>query len=236
MQEKNSYLFLSIQANNHCEFKIQTYPNSSDETLSINLREYGIWEGWNTALVLQILTNGDRKKKVFDYGSHIGYYSIMAAVMGYQVYSFDESKERIKMLKKSAKANEVLDNIKVRHVRIDQDNPLSNKFDGDTLFWKCDIDNNDIHAVKADYKLFKQKKIDYALIEISPCMGDSYPELTKMIVDCGYEVYLIPDKLFDKRLEFGANPLETLKKYCCITDNYIDVINSIKQVDFLFIK
>ncbi len=218
-----------------CKFELMIYDKTED-TVSIGLKEYGIWEGWETVLVLEILKTGDNSKIVVDLGSHIGWYSIIAAMNGYKVYAFDESTERIAMLNESARLNNCNNNISCTHIRIDKDTKLPVDFSCGIRFFKCDLDANDLYAVKLYYHLFKAGMIDYAMIEISPCFNNSYIELVELIAECGYDVYIIPDKLFRRRIEYGAYPLQTLKESCLIPGGYEAFINKLQQENFLFIK
>lgn len=76
-----------------------------DQFVSRRLREEGIWEPYETALLLQSLSPGD----VFvDVGANIGYFSLLAAVVvGHSgsVFAFEPDEANVDLMRKSAALN-----------------------------------------------------------------------------------------------------------------------------------
>lgn len=218
-----------------CEFDLLIYDKTEDST-SIGIKEYKMWEGWETVLALQILKRGSKGQSVIDFGSHIGWYSIMSAINGYRVYCYDESDERIQMLNESARLNHCNKNVFCIHTFVNENSKWFIGDITDVRLFKSDLEGNDIYAVKMYKHLFEEWKIDYAMIEISPCFNSSYPEMVEYIAGLGYDVYDIPDKTFKHRLEYGDDPLKVLKEQCFINGNYGSYISNFNQKNFLFIK
>ena len=77
----------------------------ADLHVSRRIREEGIWEPYETSLVLDILRSGD----VFvDAGANIGYFSLLAAsVVGEEgmVYAFEPEPDNFRLLRASAELN-----------------------------------------------------------------------------------------------------------------------------------
>lgn len=203
------------------EFKIIAYPEGHGDSVSINLRDFGIWEAFITVLILEILEN---KGLVVDLGSHVGYYSIMSAIKGHRVIAIDESEESMSMLKQSCELNSC--KVDGHTLKVGRDKlPEINER---VLLFKCDIEGNELIAIENYIHLFEDKLVDYAIIEVTPSWYD-YKKLISLIQACGYSAYQIPDKSFKKRKEYGADPIGTIKKYC-------KEINVTHQADILFIK
>jgi len=84
-----------------------------DRFVSRRLREHGIWEPYETSLVLTLLRPGD----VFiDVGANVGYFSVVAAsVVGAQgaVFAFEPDPDNCRLLRANAKLNELDDRITV---------------------------------------------------------------------------------------------------------------------------
>ncbi len=131
----------------------------------------GIWEAHETALVLDIL-KGDGI--VIDFGCHVGWYSIISAMAGKKVIAFDGVTENINVLSRNANRNNVT--VHGKNLVIDD----KTKFifnDEDVLLFKSDLEGNDHYAVRMCDDLFSRRKIQYAIVEVSPVFNDSYPAM-----------------------------------------------------------
>jgi FkbM family methyltransferase len=84
-----------------------------DRFVSQRLREHGIWEPYETSLVLTLLRPGD----VFiDVGANLGYYSVVAAsVVGAQgaVFAFEPDPHNCRLLRANVELNGLEDRISV---------------------------------------------------------------------------------------------------------------------------
>lgn len=200
----------------------------ADDIVSKSLAEQGVWEAYETLLMLDIL---QIKGPVVDIGSQVGWYSLVAALAGSTVTAYDALEENVKILQESAKLNKL--DITTHQEWIGeetQEQPVQS-----IRFLKSDIEGNEQYVFNMYKRSFEAGTIDYALLEISPCFNGSYPKLIKDILDCGYDVYQVPGKRWEHTEEFNREPLQTLLKYPIIKD--LDgYLRSVRQENFLFVR
>ncbi len=96
----------------HCPQALRLYVHGEqDRVVSQRLREQGIWEPYETALLLSLLRPGD----VFvDVGANVGYFSVVAAsVVGAQgaVFAFEPDPDNCRLLRANAVLNGLDDRI-----------------------------------------------------------------------------------------------------------------------------
>lgn len=214
-------------------FDYQKYANTeglcpADDIVSKSLAEQGVWEAYETLLMLDVVRPGD---KMVDIGSQLGWYSIIAALSEAKVTAYDALKDNINILKANAKLNKV--DIVTNQFWIDeqiQPQPIQT-----IRFLKSDIEGNEQYVFQMYKQSFEAGMIDFALMEISPCFNDSYPKLIHNIIKCGYDVYQMPGKRWEHTEEFSQSPLETLKKYPVIK-NLDEYLVSVRQENFLFVR
>lgn len=209
------------------------------DIISYCIDQQGVWEGDETLVILDILSENNTEDVVLDFGSHIGYYSMLAARNGYQVASIDSQSENLDMLKDSAVMNNLQDKVHTYLGWLDEDAPtLSAKLEGVQLV-KVDVEGNENSAVAICNPLFVKRKIKYAIIEVSPVFNESYPELVSWILSNGYDVYQLPGNNWEHNSEFTEAPLDTIKKYCEVKQRGEELaahINSFSQENFLFVR
>jgi SAM-dependent methyltransferase len=205
----------------------------ADDVVSFSLSEQGVWEAFDTLLMLDILSKGKQGGLVVDFGSQLGWYSILAALNGYKVIAYDTLPENMRMLDKNAKLNKVSDKITPILEWVDETSQILPPTR--IRFMKSDIEGNEEFAFRMYEESFKKKLVDYAIFEISPCFNDSYPALIHKVMDYGYKVYQVPQKTWEHWVEFGDQPLETTLKYPIIEDMDKHLAN-IRQENFLFVR
>lgn len=200
----------------------------ADDIVSKSLMEQGVWEAYETLLMLDILRSPGN---VVDIGSQVGWYSIIAALQGNKVTAYDALEDNIEILKESAKLNKLDITTNQEWIGEEtQEQPVQS-----VRFLKSDIEGNEQYVFKMYKRSFEARTIDYALLEISPCFNDSYPKLIKDIIDCGYDVYQVPGKRWEHTEEFSKEPLQTLLKYPIIK-NLDEYMRSVRQENFLFVR
>lgn len=218
---------------------------TGQDIISYCIDRQGVWEAEETAVQLDILNELHPEPEVkatsgimLDFGSHIGYYSILAAKRGYQVASFDGSKENLELLAESAKVNGVSHLITPNLCWLDDQAPILSRDAEEVQLAKVDIEGAEQYALMMMADLIGGHKIKYLIFEISPTFNDTYPSLVETIAGQGYDVYLInSDKTWEHHEELMANPLATVKKYSQIpAEGRKEYVASLHQENFLFVR
>lgn len=161
---------------------------TGQDDISQTIINTGMWEQAETPHALDVYEQGDRKNLVLDFGAHIGWFSILAGLHGYKVRGFEADVENIRLLTQNAKLNKVDHLVDVAHCWVDETMAVIDIKDT-VEFLKIDLEGNDFYAVKACAKLFQQRKIKNALIEISPVFNAEYPDMVGFILGCGYRAF-----------------------------------------------
>lgn len=223
--------YFKTEFNNEVVPKYEGYCPAQD-VVSYALDRQGIWEGYETCAVLDMLSERP-EGIVVDVGAHLGYYSLLAGTGGFEVLAFETEPDNLAILERNVNLN-CPNKVTIVDQWVDAKAP---KIDMDIHLFKCDIEGNEKHAVKMAEKLFRTKRIKYALLEISPCFNDSYPYLVEKICNYGYKVYQIPGKGWEHTQDYSEQPLATLKKYCEIPkEGRRGYVASLHQENFVFIK
>lgn len=212
---------------------------TGQDIISYCIDRQGVWEAEETATILDILSedHGTNNDVVLDFGSHIGYYSMLAALKGYRVASFDGSKENLELLQRSAVVNEVADRVFPYLCWLDDQAPILQPDQESVQLVKVDVEGAENHALQVISQLIGQHKIKYAIFEISPTFNDTYPALVETIAKFGYDVYQIPNASFEFRDEFMAAPIATIKQYCAVPEEgRREYVASLHQENFLFVR
>lgn len=207
------------------------YCTGQDE-LSKSIAVNGLWEKFGTALAAAVLQTGP-PAVVLDFGAHIGWFTLLAAMSGHEVVSFDADAEHVEVLAGNADANHVRDRVTVIRCWIGAD---TNQLPGSAppiRFLKCDLEGGENHALRVTHDLFAEGAVEYAMFEVSPVFADHYPATVQAIVDCGYRAYLVPDERFD---EFQADPLGAIVAYRIDGPDLAETISAMHQRDVFFAR
>jgi hypothetical protein len=210
---------------------------TGQDIISYCIDRQKVWEVEETAVQLAILS--ERHTGVMlDFGSHIGYYSILAALKGYQVASFDSSRENLDLLHESAEANGVADKITPYLCLLDDQAPILSRDAEEIQLVKIDIEGAERHAVQMCADLMGGRKIKYLIMEVSPVFNGTYPSLVETICSQGYDVYQIPtDKNWEHYIEFMVDPLGILQQYCAIPpEGRQEYVALLHQENFVFVR
>jgi hypothetical protein len=170
-------------------------------------------KGWardETKIISALLRKGPKKTGlVLDFGAHIGWYSIMAAKMGYDVGAFEAVWEHQVLLDHNIENADVREKVIVQSGWIDKDNCKTIKLQKpykEVYFCKIDLEGNEQYAIKMIEDLLKQKKIRYLFMEVSPVFNKSYPNLVNKIIRYGYDAYK-DGKKFDNIWNFDQTDI-----------------------------
>lgn len=167
---------------------------SGQDDISKTLKLYGVWEPAESAIVKDILERGDRSLAVFDVGAHTGWYSLMAAKMGYAVRAIEADPNNIELLRANAELNGIkiagteAPEITIYNIWVDENiKPMPALPETELII--IDIEGNDDHAVTMYKDLFTKRKAKHAMIEVSPTFNDRYPAMVDFIKNCGYRAW-----------------------------------------------
>jgi hypothetical protein len=173
------------------------YCTGQDE-VSKSIEITGWWEKPDTDHMLELL--GSERGYVVDFGSHIGWFTVLALKAGCHVWALDADPENMRLLKRNA------DNVPVGAYVLEtawtSDVPES-RFHNDVpiRLMKVDIEGHEHEALNLTRHLWQQQKIDYGLWELSPIfesreniMAPSYADLVDEIASYGYRWYILKDE------------------------------------------
>jgi hypothetical protein len=210
---------------------------TGQDIISYCIDKQEVWEAEETAVQVAILretTSGI----MLDIGSHIGYYSMLAAKLGYTVASFDSSQENLALLHESAEVNQVVDKIHPYLCLLDDQVPILSRDAEEVQLVKIDIEGAERHAIQMCADLIGGRKIKYLIMEVSPVFNDTYPALVETIAGQGYDVYQIPtDKNWEHYQGFLDNPLVALKHYCQVPEaGRKEYVAGLHQENFVFVR
>jgi len=159
------------------------------DIISYCLERDKCWEPFQTEITKEILeTNPDG---IFiDIGCHLGYYSVLASVIGNKVKSVDACEDFLHMFKDTIKANN-LTNIEIFNTTVDENFKLSDiHYDDEKIaLIKVDIEGFEDELVNSIECLLDKKKILNLILEISPKLNDKYPSICRKIHNHGYKIF-----------------------------------------------
>ena len=175
-----------------------------DDELSRSVLAHGVWEPWETAVALDILSTSD-PGVVFDFGAHVGWYTILAATVGRDVVAVDADREHVDVLDATVAANTLDDWVHVARGWVDE-STVALPPGGQVRFAKSDLEGGDLAAVSALRPLLEAGLVDYLLIEVSPEFGDGWMDVVGQLGAVGYAGFVVPTK-GDDLDTFEADPL-----------------------------
>lgn len=227
-----------------CDFDLiifdwERYTNADDycpgrDDFHLSVDGVRTWEGFETYIMLKILAYGSGR--VLDFGSNVGWYSILAATCGYNVTAYDCVEEHLEMLNEGARLNGLGDMIETRHETFDEHTKPFH-FTEEIKFIKIDVEGEERSVIRYCEMLIKERMVEYLLMEISPCFNDSYPRLVRWIVDCGYAVCQVPGKLEPRERQlFESSPWDYILNSIIQPCDIEKEIESINQANWLMIR
>ena len=212
---------------------------TGQDIISYCIDKQGVWEAEETAVQLAILNEPQTDDKIMlDFGSHIGYYSMLAAKKGFQVASFDSSKENLELLQRSAVVNDVADKVHPYLCWLDDQAPILSREAEKIRLAKVDIEGAEQHALQMLADVIGGHKLKYLIMEISPTFNGTYPSIVETIAGQHYSVYQIPtDKNWEHYEAFMADPLTVLKEHCEIpAEGRKEYVAGLHQENFVFVR
>lgn len=201
------------------------------------LQMEGIYEFYNTVVVLDILGRGNKRNLVIDYGAHIGWYTLLAILYGYDTAAVEADLETLRLLVRNVTYNNGQKKLIPSHAYIDENSPqLEVPANKQVQLLKIDIGHSDYDAVSMCESALRGKKINHLMIKISQ-PPDLANGLVHSIINHGYKVYLLPFKSFKYNEDFIESPLRTIRKRCQLDgSDAIEKATRTLYQTYLFIK
>lgn len=207
------------------------------DAVTESLIKQGVWEAQESTVAVDILAS--TPGVVLDFGAHVGWYTVLAGLFGgHRVVAFESDPDAWGALSVNAARYGV-------DVTIQPGvGPGSPRVvvDGDVALMKCDIEGMDGWAVECCADLFRERRIRYALIEVSPIFtadGRSdcdYVELVGRLRGCGYRAFRVPPKGWEHNAAYREWPLSTLISHCGLGEDWAEVVAGCRQDNFVFIR
>lgn len=169
-----------------------------DDDVSRTLALYGRWEPAETEIFRQAIAATDGV--VIDFGSQIGWYTLLALASGREVLAVEAVQEHEELTRMNATRHGFASFLHQSHAWIDdKTQPLSLVDAPFIAIAKVDLEGNDRYAIAAMEALIEVGYVRNILLEISPTFNDSYPALLRYLVhDIGYKAAVVnPWRVFN---------------------------------------
>jgi hypothetical protein len=172
------------------------------DSVAHTLDVYRRWEAWESLVVTTILA--DEVGWVVDLGCQLGWFTLLGASAGHPIVAVDCNPESLIILIRNCALNGYLD-VHTVLAWIDKNTPPVPA--GERIrFLKADIEGFEAEAVRAFAPSFAAGDVDYALLELSPMLNDTWRDAHDTMVGHGMVAFQIPNKGDDVD-EFAADPL-----------------------------
>lgn len=176
--------------------------------VSRSIRAQGTWEGFDTALVVQILRN--RPGLVIDFGANLGWYTYIAGRLGHHVLSVEADAVIAEQLTNGINYNEI-ENWWLARGWIGPDTPeLPVEGAPHVALIKSDMEGAEPEMFRVCDQLLEDGLVDYVLFELTPGWADYEPSVER-VKSYGYELYIVPDKGYNTA-SFSQDPLACTKR------------------------
>jgi len=198
----------------------------AQDIVSRSIDQTGLWEPYESALVVDILTPGDGVGVVLDFGCQVGWYTALATHLGYEVAAIDVNTENLALTHSNALGPFADVYLGV----VDEHAPL---LDPEMLVRvaKIDIEGAEQWAIRMLSPTLQARNVAYLLMEVSPVFNDTYPDLVEQVCGYGYDTFVIPHTA--PRVD---NPLETLMKYPLVAEDRRGMVAAMHQENLLFAR
>lgn len=184
-----------------------------DDDVSRTISRYRMWEPQETELFIAALERSPGI--VIDFGTQIGWYTMIATRMGRNVLAIEGVSEHMKM----TRDNSTKSHLWQAHHWVCEDTPtLSASNCPRVAIVKIDLEGSEQHALRCVKNLIDAGLVDNILMEVSPVFNDTYPALVLDLLSRGYSAIV-------------CNPEQKVT-----LNNYETVIAQAPQVDMLFTR
>lgn len=193
------------------------------------------WKPYQTEIMTEILKNGGT---FLDIGCHIGYFTVLASIMGCRTIAIDSNPNYLEHLSNTMVRNE-LENIEVKNITINDRTKRTDIIQTSIpiKLLKLSIQGNECLFLACFMSELRTKKIEYIIMEITPKYSKNYANYISKLFSFGYAMYDIGNSE-QRTLEHNTNHLENLEEFTFIDENrlniYLDNLDE-GQTNFLFI-
>lgn len=163
------------------------------DAVSATILSHRIWEPRETILAAQVCSTAQPGDVMLDLGAQLGWYSLIAASWGLDVWAFEADLDNAQTLRSSAELNGWSEKIDVWVERI-ADGTKHVDAEHHYRFVKMDLEGAENVAWEMLQPAIENALVDHMMIEVSPVFDDYYPQLVADIVDSGFRAYLLPEK------------------------------------------
>lgn len=194
------------------------------------------WEPYQTEITNEILK---KYNGIFvDIGCHIGYYSILASLLGKEVISVDGNKKYLNLFRKTIEDND-LKKIRIINKFIDNSFLFENleiNLEQNISLLKVDIEGFEKFTIQLFDNLIKKKKIKNIILEISPKLDSEYDILCIKLFNSGYKNIFDLGLSRQRKLNFNTNHLNNMDDKRVDINNIKNYIENLEfsQSNFLF--
>lgn len=211
---KHAHDFALFPDNRRCQFDFEVYNSSIYETgqwchgdaaVAQGIIAQGIWESYETRLAVEIYATNE-PGTVLDFGANMGWYTVLASLQGHDVIAFEMESETADICGRNVMRNRNTA-VTILNTFIDDRTPRLRAHDEHVLFLKSDVEGSEFAVIECCWDLIEQRRVQYMMLEISPCFKPGYGELMQRIMDAGYSAHLIPDKRTGQGAAFGTDPI-----------------------------
>lgn len=177
------------------------YCTGQDE-VSKSIDINGYWEKSDTDRVRRILA--EKPGLVIDLGAHIGWFVCHALSMGCDVAAIEADPENVRLMAENIDLLELDSDVAITTGWVHDQGVLDASYIDDSYrvrLLKIDIEGMERSGIDYTRKLWEDRLIDYALIEVSPIfenresiMAPSYAELVDELRGYGYEAAVLKNE------------------------------------------
>ena len=164
------------------------------------LRVEGRWEPHDSNSIRQVLEDGDRSGLVVDFGANVGWYTLMAARLGYSVVAIEGDPDFVDLLRQNVELQGLERLVTIRHDWVDEDYVFVLP-DGDVELIKTDLEGSDGYAVEACWGFVD--RVNHWYLELSPELGMDCPPIVAKLAEAGFKAWYSDDRLFDGDFSHG---------------------------------
>ncbi|HEY5727614.1 MAG TPA: hypothetical protein VIV08_03285 [Acidimicrobiia bacterium] len=187
------------------------------DNVSEAIATYGVWEVPETITLSSAFAAAPFAATFIDIGSHVGWFSAVAASHGLDVIAVDADGGALELLQQTWLENGFKSQLALINEMVDTNTEWH--FPVPTAIVKMDIEGAESHAVGALWPLFEDGTITHCMMEVSPCFNDGYPDLLRSLFRLGYVGHVMPRK----RIE--PYPVgDDLYKYLSVYARRLDVM------------